>query len=493
VPTADTMPHSEDAGSAAFETRRWRGLVVMLLAAFMDIVDTTVVLIAAPTIRADLGTSYAAIQWVVAAYALALGLVLVTGGRLGDILGRKRLFLAGVAVFTAASAACALAPGIGALIAARTVQGAAAGLMIPQILATVQVTFPHDERPKAYGAYGAMNGLGAAAAPIIGGLLVGNNLFGLAWRSVFWINVPIGLVALVAGAALVRESRSARRPRLDLLGVAVVSVGLLLLLYPLIQGAELGWPAWSFLMMAASLPVLAAFAWYQAHRERTGFPLVPVSLFRLRSFASGLLVTVVAFSTISAIFLVLTVQLQAGHGFSALKVGLTFMAWPLGLAITSGVAVRLAATLGRKLISTGTLVLVVAMIVTIAMIQVGADHLGVWQLVPGLALGGLGFGLVAPIAVDIVLSAVPGRDAGAASGVTNTAIYVGIAAGVAVIGAIFTTLLRDGRGFDDAASNSLWYAVAAFALGFACSFALPAHARAPHDDDDAATTTTTTA
>jgi EmrB/QacA subfamily drug resistance transporter len=471
------MPHPE--GAAASDTRRWRGLVVMLLAAFMDVVDTTVVLIAAPTIRADLGASYAAIQWVVAAYALALGLLLVTGGRLGDILGRKRLFLVGVAGFTVASAACALAPGIGVLIAARAVQGAAAGLMLPQILATVQVSFPHAERPKAYGAYGAMNGLGAAAAPILGGLLVGSNLFGLGWRSVFWINVPVGLVALVAATALVRESRSERRPRLDLLGVVIVSVGLLLLLYPLIQGAERGWPAWSFGMIAGSLPVLAAFAWYQARRERTGSALVPVSLFRRRSFAAGLLVTVVAFSTIAAIFLVLTVLLQAGHGFSALKVGLTFMAWPVGLAITSGLAIRLVTTLGRRLVSAGTLVLAAAMLVTIATIQVSGDHLGAWQLVPGLALGGLGFGLLAPIVVDIVLSAVPGRDAGAASGVTNTAIYVGIAAGVAVIGAIFTTLLGGGRGFD--AAGSLWSAVGAFALGFACSFALPAHPRAPHD------------
>jgi MFS family permease len=166
VTTADAMPHPEDANSAAAsDPLRWRGLVVMLLAAFMDIVDTTVVLIAAPAIRADLGASYAAIQWVVAAYALALGLLLVTGGRLGDILGRKRLFLAGVALFTVASAACALAPGIGALIAARAVQGAAAGLMLPQILATVQVSFPHAERPKAYGAYGAMNGLGRRPRP----------------------------------------------------------------------------------------------------------------------------------------------------------------------------------------------------------------------------------------------------------------------------------------------------------------------------------------
>jgi EmrB/QacA subfamily drug resistance transporter len=456
------------------DPRRWAALIVLLLAAFMDVVDVSIVLIAAPSIQSDLQTGYSAIQWVVAAYSLALGLLLITGGRLGDIVGRKRMFLAGVAAFTAASAVCAVAPSIGTLIAARAVQGAAAGLMIPQILSTVQVSFAREERPKAYGMYGAMNGLGAAAAPILGGVLVGSDVFGLGWRSVFWINVPIGVVALIAGGVLMRESRVDHRPRLDLPGVIVVSIGLLLLLYPLIQGGELGWPVWAFLMMAGSVPVFAAFAWYQNRRERVGFPLVPMSLFRQRPFVLGLIAAVVAFSTISAIFLVLTVQLQIAHQFSALKVGLIFMAWPIGLAVTSGLAVRFAATLGRRLISAGTLLLTIAMLVLIGTIQaIGAD-LEWWHLLPGLALGGLGFGLVAPILVDVVLSGVSHRDAGAASGVTNTGIYVGIAAGIAVVGALFTTFLRDSGDFDQAAAQSLWYAVAAFAVSFGLSFALPA-------------------
>jgi predicted MFS family arabinose efflux permease len=289
------------------------------------------------------------------------------------------------------------------------------------------------------------------------------------------------LFALIAAARLLRESRAEHRPRLDVPGVVVVSAGLLLLLYPLVRGAELGWPTWALVAMAASVPALAGFGWYQARRERVGFALVPTALFRLRPFVSGLLVTTVVFATVVAIFLVLSVQLQVGHQFSAWKVGLVFMAWPVGVAVASGVTVRLAPRLGRKLISGGTLLLTVAMVVLIGRIRLTGPDVGAWDLIPGLALGGLGMGLVAPIVVDIVLSAVPERDAGAASGVTNTGIYVGMAAGVAAVGAVFTTFLRAGRGIDAAAADSLWSAAAAFAVAFALSFALPAKPRAAHD------------
>ncbi|MEU8802280.1 MFS transporter [Spirillospora sp. NPDC048819] len=460
------------------DPRRWGALAIVLLAVFMDLVDITIVLVAAPVIQDDLGAANADVQWIIAAYALGLGLLLITGGRLGDILGRKRMFLTGIAGFTAASAACGLAQGIGMLIAARTVQGAAAAMMVPQVLATIQVAFPREERPKALGLYGAVNGLAAAAAPIVGGLLVGNDVFGLAWRSVFWVNVPIGLATLLGAAVLMRESRSPRPPRLDLPGVALVTAGLLLVLYPLIQGAELGWPGWVWLMMAAAVPVLAVFARLQARRESGHTqPLMPVSLFRRRSFVAGLAVVVAMFSSITALFLVLTLQLQQGHGFSALRVGLTFLAWPLGLAATSGLAVRLAGTAGRRLVAAGALALTAAMVALIGTIAAAGDGLGAWHLVPGLLLGGLGFGLVAPVLVGIVLSAVPAADAGAASGVVNTVIQVAGATGVAVVGALFTTLLAGGRDIDTAAQWSLGYAVAAFALGLALTRALPSRAR----------------
>ncbi|HEY8482558.1 MAG TPA: MFS transporter [Spirillospora sp.] len=464
--------------SGDVDPRRWGALAIVLLAVFMDLVDITVVMVAAPVIQDDLGAANAAVQWIIAAYALGLGLLLITGGRLGDIFGRKRLFLTGVAGFTAASAACGLAQSIGMLIAARAVQGAAAAMMVPQVLATIQVVFPREERPKALGMYGAVNGLAAAAAPIVAGLLVGNDVFGLAWRSVFWVNVPIGVATLVGAGALMRESRSPRPPRLDLPGVALVTVALLLVLYPLIQGSELGWPVWVWPVMGAAVPVFAVFALLQARRERGGGqPLVSMSLFRSRSFVAGLAVTVAMFSSITALFLVLTLQLQQGHGFSALRVGLTFLAWPVGLGVTSGLAVRMAATAGRRLLAVGAFALTVAMLLLIGAIAMAGDDLSAWHLLPGLGLGGIGFGLVAPILVDIVLSAVPTEDAGAASGVVNTVIQVAGATGVAVVGALFTTLLDDGADLDSAAAWSLGYAVAAFALGLALIRALPARAR----------------
>ncbi|MEO3892329.1 MFS transporter [Nonomuraea sp. B5E05] len=470
------MPEATASG----HPRRWAALAVALLAVFMDLVDITIVVVAAPAIQSDLQASTAALQWIMAAYALGLGLLLITGGRLGDIFGRKRMFLIGVAGFTTASAACGLALSIEVLIAARAVQGAAAAMMVPQVLAAIQVMFPRVERPKALGLYGAVNGLAAAAAPIVGGLLVGNDVFGLAWRSVFWVNVPIGLAALVGAAVLMRESRSPRPPRLDLPGVALVAAGLLLVLYPLIQGAELGWPGWTWPMMAAAVPVFAVFTRLQARRESLkGQPLVPVSLFRQRSFVAGLAVAFAMFSSITALFLVLTLHLQQGHGLSALEVGLTFLAWPLGLAATSGLAVRLAATAGRRLVAFGASALTASMVALIGTIAVAGDGVNGWHLVPGLLLGGIGFGLVAPILVDIVLSAVPHQDAGAASGVVNTVIQVAGAAGVAVVGALFTTTLTGGRDIDTATQWSLCYAVVAFALGLALTRALPSRPRTP--------------
>ena len=477
------MTTTQMTAPAAVDARRWAALIVALLAVFMDLVDITIVLIAAPSIQADLGTGYSSIQWVIAAYSLALGLGLITGGRLGDIVGRKRMFLTGVAGFTIASALCALAPSAGMLIGTRVLQGAAAAMMVPQVLAMIQVSFPPEERAKAFGVYGAVNGLAAAAAPIVGGLLVGNDVFGLDWRSVFWVNVPIGLFALIAGAAWIRESHAERRPRLDLPGVVLVTGALLLLLYPLIQGAELDWPGWVWLMMAGSVPAFGCFAWYQARRVRGrgGDPLVPLSLFGSRSFAAGLIAVLVMFSAISAFFMVLTIQLQNGHGFSALTVGLTFMAWPIGLAATAGMAVRYAAVIGRRLVSIGAVLLTAAMVGLIATIHWAGADLSGWHLAPALLAGGIGFGMVAPILVDMVLATVPRHSAGAASGVTNTVVQVAAASGVAVVGAVFTTVLERTGEFDFAAQRALWCAAGAFAAGFVLSRALPARANATEE------------
>src|SRR6201997_4399303 len=238
------------------DPRRWLTLVILLLAAFMNLLDVSIVNIAIPSIQRDLHASYADVQWALAGYTLAYALVLITGGRLGDTFGRKRLFLIGVAGFTIMSALCGVAQTPGMLIGCRVVQGAMGAIMVPQVLAVIQVIFPPAERIKALAGFGVTAGLGTVSGPLIGGLLIQHNLFGWTWRPIFLINVPVGILAVIASAVLVRESRSDRPPKLDPIGVVLVSAALLLLLYPLVQGRQLGWPGWTFVSMAASAPVL---------------------------------------------------------------------------------------------------------------------------------------------------------------------------------------------------------------------------------------------
>src|ERR1700729_274822 len=232
-------------------------LIILLLAAFMNLLDVSIVNIAIPSIQRNLHASYADVQWALAGYTLAYALVLITGGRLGDTYGRKRLFLIGVAGFTIISALCGAATGPGMLIGCRVAQGAMGAIMVPQVLSVIQVIFPPHERIKALAGFGVTAGLGTVSGPLLGGLLIQHNLVGLGWRPIFLINVPVGLLAVVASAVLIPESRAPRRPRLDPGGVALISAALLLLLYPLVQGRELGWPVWTFVSMAVSAPGFA--------------------------------------------------------------------------------------------------------------------------------------------------------------------------------------------------------------------------------------------
>ena len=295
---AEIQPRGAEAGPAAAapaaatasaDPRRWAALVVMLLAAFMNLLDVSIVNIAIPPIQHGLHASYADVQWTLAGYALAYALVLITGGRLGDTYGRKRLFLTGVVGFTIMSALCGAAQSAGMLIVSRVAQGAMGALMIPQVLSVIQVTFPAAERIKALAAFGITAGLGAVSGPLLGGLLTTHSLLGLGWRSIFLINVPVGLIALVAATRLVRESRAPRAPRLDPIGVLLLSGALLLLLYPLVEGQQAGRPAWVYLMMSLSGPALAGFVAYERIKtRRDGSPLVELRMFAQRGFAAGM-------------------------------------------------------------------------------------------------------------------------------------------------------------------------------------------------------------
>ena len=290
------MPGLDQAGAdgtapSALDPRRWLALVVILVAGVMDLLDVTIVNVAAPGILKDLQATYAQFEWVVSGYVLGFAALLITGGRLGDIFGRKRIFLIGVAGFTVASALCGLAVSPAMLIAARFFEGAMAGLMVPQILAIIHVTFPLQERGKVFGIWGGVLGSASVAGLIIGGVLVQWNLAGWHWRPIFLVNIPVGLAALAAAWFVVPESRSPAALRLDLAGMVLAITGVLMLVYPLTEGRALGWPAWTFLLMGGSVVVMAVFVVYERWRtSRVGSPLVVLSLFRARAFTAGMIV-----------------------------------------------------------------------------------------------------------------------------------------------------------------------------------------------------------
>jgi predicted MFS family arabinose efflux permease len=327
------------------------------------------------------------------------------------------------------------------LIGSRVLQGAMAATMIPQILSIIQANFLPGERATAFAAYGTAAGLANVSGPLVAGLLIQADLFGLGWRSIFLINLPVGVALLIAAAMLVRESEAPIALRLDPVGVAIVSVGLLLVLYPLLQGRELGWPAWSFVALTTAVPVLTIFVlWERRKTRRDGSPLVSLGLFRQRAFVAGLAVTLIVVAGISSFFLVYVLYAQIGLGFSTLTAALFAMPWPIGIALAAGISGRHAAA-GRHLLTVGSLLVALGLAALAWTIRHYGPEITGWHLMPALAVGGLGIGLVFPPLTDITLAGVQPRDAGSASGVVSTAQQFGGAAGVAVIGVIFFGLL----------------------------------------------------
>jgi EmrB/QacA subfamily drug resistance transporter len=463
------------------DSRRWAALAVMLIAAYMDLLDTTIVTVALPSIQRDLGASDAVLPWVAAGYTMAFALALITGGRLGDIYGRKTMFLIGVAGFIAASALSGLATGPGLLVAARAVQGTTAAIMIPQLLTVIQVGFHQAERPRAFGLYGMVLALGGVSGPLLGGLLTEADLLGWGWRSIFLINVPVGLLALAGSAVLMTESTPRRRPRLDPLGTVLATLGLLALVYPLVEGRELGWPIWAFLAMATSVPLLALFWVHERRRGRAdASPLVDPRLFRTRSLIAGLLVALVFFAS-TGYFFVLTLHLQAGLGFGPLLTGTAFLPFALGVVVGSGAAARLVPRLGRTVVTAGAAAEAAGILGMILTVDRSGDALEAWHLAPSLVLAGLGLALVSATLVTITLSGVPADHAGSASGLVNTTLQLGSAVGVAALGALFFGLLTAEHGvppadYADASAQSLLLAAGLAAASCPLSLLLPRHA-----------------
>ncbi|SPE49570.1 Spectinomycin tetracycline efflux pump [Streptomyces netropsis] len=463
------------------DPRRWAALTVVLIASFMDAVDVTVVHMAIPHIQQDIGASSAQVQWITGGYALAFALGLITGGRLGDLFGRKRVFLLGVIGFTVTSLVCGIAGNAEMLLAGRVAQGAMAALMVPQVLSIIHVTFPERERSKVFGIYGAVMALGTIAGPLVSALLVQGDLFGLGWRPIFLVNLPLGIAGLIAGSLVISESKAERAARLDLVGVVLATAGLLALVLPLTQGRELGWPAWTCVSMAASVPVLALFvAWERRLLRRGGSPLVELSLFARRSFAGGQGVQLMFGLASGVFFLAWTLYLQLGLGWSPLKAGLSGL--PLSAAMMAGAGMSmqvLVPRFGRVVLQAGALLAAAGMALFACLVQHYGSDIAMWQAIVPLIPMGLGMGLIIAPLTDVILSEVPHEHAGSASGLTNTTVQLGQAVGVALSSVIFFARLGHGDPAAQAArmphafTGSLWYVAAAFVAAFALLSALP--------------------
>jgi len=428
--------------ATGLDPRRWIALAIVLSAGFMVLLDTSIVNVAIPSIRNNLGASFAQIQWVLAGYTLAYALLLITGGRLGDLYGRKRLFMIGMGGFTLASALCGLAPNAVVLVGSRVIQGMMAALMFPQALSVIQVSFQPRERGAALGIFGAIVGLATIMGPLAGGLIIGSDTTGGAWRFVFLVNVPIGLVSLAAASWLMRESWAPQANRLDLVGVAIASFGMFMLVFPLVEGRDANWAPWTYASMAASGVVLGAFALYELSVSRGGrSPLVQLRLFRERAFSVGSVIAAVFFAGIPAFAFTFSLMLQAGLGFTALQAGLTFVPFSIGTALGSALSVRLAPRLGKGILLLGSALLTTGMLVNITVLHAAGGGVTSLQLTPALLASGLGLGCVIAPLTNIILAGVRRADAGSASGMLTTVMQVGGAFGVALMGVIFFNLL----------------------------------------------------
>lgn len=428
-------------------------LATVITGAFMLLVDVSIVNVAIPDIQRQLHASSGQIELILAGYQLAFACVLITAGRLGDIHGRRRLFLIGLIGFVVGSVAAGAAPSPTALVAARVVQGFLGGLMFPQVLSVIQVTFPPERRGRAFGVFGAVIGLATVLGPLVGGLLIFANVLGLGWRAIFYVNVPIGVAAFLAAWRWLGESRVPQAPSLDLPGVALVTLGLFMLIYPVTEGRSQGWPVGYFVLLGAAVAVLAVFVRYElAKTRRDASPLMPMTLFHDRAFRAGLPLLFVFLLGLPAFFFTFTLFLQIGFGYTPLQAGLVSFPFAVGSATASMGSDRLARRLGTWVLSVGALVIACGMgAILLAIWDMGVD-LNPWVLAPLLLIGGAGLGtFIAPV-INIILSNIRVEGAGSASGVLTTVQRVGGAIGVAVVGVLYFGLLSTHAG---AAANAV--------------------------------------
>jgi EmrB/QacA subfamily drug resistance transporter len=411
----------------------------------MIVVDFFIVNVALPSMQEDLHAGTGAIEWVVAGYGLTFAVLLVISGRLGDRFGRRRILVAGLALFGVASAACAAAPSPGTLVAARLAQGVAAALIAPNVLSIMGVVYTGTQRVRAISIYGMVLGVSAAAGQLIGGGLIEADPAGLGWRTIFLINIPIALVAVLLAPAVVPESRAERAPGLDIAGATLITLGLVAIVLPLVEGRQQGWPAWTWASLACAPVLLGAFAMHQRWlANRGGAPLLDPRLFRARAVRAGLVTQLGFWSGQAALFLVLALYLQQGRGLDPLHAGLVFSIMAGSYVAASLRAPALTLRHGRSLVAFGALLLAAGEGLLLAAVADIGVHGSVALLVPGLIAAGAGMGLCITPLTTIVLAHADSQRAGAVSGALSTMQQVGNAVGVALTGAIFFGAARDG-------------------------------------------------
>ncbi|MGH6657716.1 MAG: MFS transporter [Actinocrinis sp.] len=479
----DTSVIAENTAADAAPGHRWLGFFAVLTALIMNLLDSTVANVAAPSIRAELGASYSDVQWIAAGYALALAVGLLTGGRLGDLFGRRRMLVIGVTGFTLASLACAFAPDPGALIAARVVQGLFGAAMVPQCFGLIRDLFPPRELGKAFSALGPVIGLSTIAGPIVAGALIDANLFGSGWRAVFGINLPLAAFALVGALKALPDKPAVggRTMKLDGVGALLAGAAMFLLVYPLVQGRELGWPAWTGLEFAGAAVLFALFGLHQAWRSRRGAAtLVEFSVLTKRSYAGGVLFTLIFFGAIVGFALVIGLLLQLGLGYTPVRASLTMAAWAVGAFFGSGFGATMMYRLGRRILHLGLAIMAVSLVgLYLVFAHDGAGLVG-WHLMPALGVYGFGMGMIFVPLFDIIMGEVGDREVGSASAILESLQQLGASVGVAALGTVFFGTIGPRprlASFVQAGEHVTLIAIALIAAAFVLGFLLPRRAR----------------
>ncbi|MET9882074.1 MFS transporter [Streptomyces sp. NPDC006430] len=449
------------------------GLFTVLLGAALPLVDFFIVNVALPAVDADLAAGPAVLELIVGGYGVAYAVLLVLGGRLGDTAGRRRLFLIGMAAFGLTSLGCGLAPTAWTLVGARVAQGAAAALMLPQVLATIQATTQGPRRARAMSLYGATAGLSMVAGQILGGVLVAADVAGSGWRSVFLVNVPVVVVGLVLAVRAVPETRSDRPASVDVPGTLLLAVSLVSLLLPLTEGRATGWPLWTWISLG--LFPFAAVAFYLVERraDRLGRdPLVPPSLLRLLSLRRGL-VMVVPFSIgFSGFMFVIAVVLQQGLRMGPVAAGLALVPMALAFFAASLAGPLLVGRFGSRVVTAGAVFQALGVGLLLLAVLHGWADLGLAALAPGVAVAGLGQGLQLPVLMRLMLSDVPADRAGVGGGVMITTQQSALALGVATLGSLFLAL-SPSLGMRDALAVTLLVQLGMITLTALLSLRLP--------------------